>query len=159
MALTVRVKNNITPALERFSQQLPGAMSEGALELRDIIGAKSVVNHMRTAFGEPKRRSPLDDGPLRIVSGRLASSMLGPRQGGSDESVVAVQAVSGEVRLFWKSLVPYALIHEKGGFAGVGGSVFIPARPYQAPAVAETEGDVQRVFGAAMQKLAREVGL
>ena len=77
---------------------------------------------------------------LRIITGRLARSILGSRKtfaqnmGGAVESIEEITTPRvGVVELTKGSKVPYAAIHEYGGQAGRGGRARIPRRSYLRP--------------------------
>lgn len=97
------------------------------------VGATATSRYMRDAKGEPRRRSDTDAGPLRIVSGRLARSLVHARYRGRQEGIRRV-SVSGtrRITLTTGSRVPYAGVHERGR-----PEQGIPARPYLAPAIRE----------------------
>ena len=97
------------------------------------VGALATSRFMRDAKGEPRRRSDTDAGPLRIVSTRLARSLVHARYRGRQEGIRRV-SVSGtrRITLTTGSRVPYAGVHERGW-----SERNIPARPYLAPAIRE----------------------
>lgn len=124
------------------------------------FGATAITNFMRNdPQGGP--RSPLDMGPLRIVSGRLAKSMNGSVNG--NEAIRRMSWAGVRGRIGWGSRVPYAAIHENGGVQRVqphdrvisqvfgkpiepkavkvrGHIRLVPARPYANPAVEANMG-------------------
>lgn len=171
--LKITVDNKISPALSRFGDKLEEALSRAANESVDIVIKKSVTRFMRDARGEPARRSPLDGGPLRIVSGRLSRSLTGLLKRGSKtffgnqeavstggaESVYRLVSRRGYVNVAFGSNTPYAAIHEFGGQAGRGLFVTIPGRPFLGPSMTEERTSIINRFDAAIEGLAREVGL
>ena len=160
MALRLVVNNKLSPALEKFRGKLQDRIITAAGTAVQLVIARSVTQFMRDAKGEPKRRSPLDGGPLRIVSGRLARSLTGARTGTNQpESIYRVASGAGDVKVTFGSAVPYAAIHEYGGRAGRGLAAVIPGRPYLGPALSIESGEVINLFDLELQKLAREVDL
>lgn len=158
--LRLTVTNKLSPALRKFGSQLNDRVISAAGTAVQLVIARSITDFMRDARGEPKRRSPLDGGPLRIVSGRLARSLTGARTGTSEpESIYRVASGAGSVNVTFGSATPYAAIHEFGGMAGRGHFATIPGRPYLGPALLAEEGEVINLFDVELQKLANEVGL
>ncbi|MDB4726330.1 hypothetical protein OAF54_02745 [bacterium] len=158
--LKLTVKNDISPALSKFSNQLSDRFITAGGTAVQLILARSLTDFMRDAKGEPKRRSPLDGGPLRIVSGRLARSLTGARTGtNAPESIYRVISTADNVAITFGSAVPYAAIHEYSGMAGRNRGTFIPGRPYLSPALLIEENDVIQLFDREVQALANEVGL
>lgn len=104
------------------------------------IGGRAIGTYMKDAKGHG-RRSPMDAGPLRIVSGRLARSLAtrGTTQdtGGQPEGIMEITVSGSTVTLTKGSKVPYAAIHEYGGTAGRLRRARIPARPYLRPALTD----------------------
>lgn len=158
--LKVTVNNEVSPALLKFGSELESRLIEAAGTGWTMIAGRAIGEYMRDAKGEPARRSPGDKGPLRIVTGRLARSLIGARKdGNSPESVYRIQTGSGQVTVTFGSAVPYAAIHEFGGMAGRALSVAIPGRPYLGPSINELSGEVTNVFDVELTKLASELGL
>ena len=158
--LRLTVTNKLSPALEKFRTRLQDRIVTAAGTAVQLIIARSVTDYMRDAKGEPLRRSLLDKGPLRIVTGRLVRSLTGARTGTNQpESIYRVATSSGDVNVTFGSSVPYAAIHEFGGQAGRGLAVTIPGRPYLGPTLLAEEGEVINLFDLELQRLANEVDL
>ena len=158
--LKITVENRLSPALAKFSSQLRDRIISAAGVAVQVVIARSVTQFMRDARGEPLKRSPLDNGPLRIVTGRLARGLTGARSGTREpESIYRVESGGGDVKVVFGTSVPYANIHERGGQAGRNLSVTIPGRPYLGPALELESGNVVNLFDLEIQKLADEVGL
>lgn len=158
--LEVRVKNELTPALIKFRDKMLDALIAAGGEAVTVIIARAVSDFMRDAAGEPIRRSPADGGPLRIVTGRLARSLVGARTDGrGPESIYRVQKGGTQVTITFGSVVPYANIHERGGQAGRGHSVTIPGRPYLGPAIELESARAINIFDQALDRLARQLDL
>lgn len=159
--LKVVVENNISPALDKYADRLVSVLAEGLGDASRLVVGTAIGEYMRDILpGEPKRRSPTDAGPLRIVTGRLARSLTGARKdGGNPESIYRFQSSPGVYQLTFGSRVPYAAIHEYGGQAGRGHKVRIPGRPYLGPALQEQTGAIVNLFDVKLQALAAEVGL
>lgn len=119
------------------------------------LSAVTSGKYMRQAPGKGPR-SPSDSGPLRIVSGRLVRSINANETTGIGRESVrhfTWEGNSGLIR--YGSSTPYAPAHEYGFFGRVAVSAHtrkdgtsvsphvtlmnIPARPYLAPALAESE--------------------
>lgn len=64
------------------------------------------------AGGKGTRRSPLDQGPLRIVTGRLKRSILSGGTGFRGEGIERATATGFKVKIEKGSKVPYAAVHE-----------------------------------------------
>lgn len=159
--LKVVVENNITPALDKYADRLVSVISEGLGDASRLVIGRAIGDYMRDIVpGEPKRRSPDDAGPLRIVTGRLARGLTGARKGGQNpESIYRFETSPGEYRLTFGTRVPYAAIHEFGGMAGRGHKVHIPGRPYLGPALQDETPTIVNLFDQKLQQLATEVGL
>lgn len=158
--LRLTVNNQISPALEKFASRIQDRIISAAGVAVQVVIARSVTQFMRDAAGEPARRSPIDKGPLRIVTGRLARSLTGARTGTNEpESIYRIATESGSVQITFGSQTPYAAIHEFGGLAGRGHTASIPGRPYLGPALELESGEVINLFDRELQELAREVGL
>jgi len=163
--IRVEVHNDIPEALGAFSTGLQAAMVDSVNEMRDRIASHAVVLYMRDASGARSPdgrflpRSPGDSGPLRILSGRLGTSILGTLvQGGvSPDTIYELTPSPTEVRLKWGSRTPYANIHERGGVAGRG--AVIPPRPYIGPATDDLRPEFPVILDTRIQALATEVGL
>lgn len=86
----------------------------------------SDVSSGATGFSiRPGGRSRSDNGPLRIVSGRLARSLTGaPTSGvGSREAIRNIVLRGGRLEISIGSRVPYAAVHEEG----YSGMIRVPA--------------------------------
>ena len=116
------------------------------------VGAAATSRYMRDAKGESRRRSDSDAGPLRVVSGRLARSLVGARYRGRQEGVqrVSLQGTR-RVRLTKGSRVPYASVHERG-WSEQG----IPARPYLGPAIREAMPTLRKRAAASLAEAINE---
>lgn len=81
-----------------------------------VIGQKSTENYMRDAKGQG-RRGRVDQGPLRIQSGRLARSLrAGANAGSNPDAIEQIEQLGPtKFRLTKGSSVEYAAIHEYGG--------------------------------------------
>ena len=162
--IEIRIHNEIPEALNAFSARFTGVMVDSVNEVRDRIASRAVTLYMREAGRERSgsgrflTRSPSDSGPLRILSGRLAGSILGEKLGSnSGDTIYDLTVLATEVRLRWGSRTPYALIQEKGGVAGRG--AVIPPRPYIKPATNSVIPEIPEIFDTRIQALAAEVGL
>ena len=102
--------------LDRLFEELD-VWGKGVLRLfNTLVGARATTKYMRDARGEPMRRRRNDSGPLRIVRGRLAASVLGVTTWtGRNEWIMEIRILSGHiVELIKGSKVPYAGVHENG---------------------------------------------
>ena len=130
------------------------ALKDWVIVANTRIGGTAVSKYMDNVAGVSGQstfgaiQGKLRRGPkLRIITGRLARSILGSRRtfaqnmGGAVESIEEVRTPRvGVVLLFKGSKVPYAAIHEYGGLAGREKSVSIPRRSYLRPAVRDERG-------------------
>jgi len=130
------------------------ALKDWVIVANTRIGGRAVSNYMDNVAGVSGQSTfgaisgKLRRGPkLRIITGRLARSILGSRKtfaqsmGGAVESIEEVRTPRvGVVELIKGSKVPYAAIHEYGGRAGRAGSVSIPRRSYLRPALRDETG-------------------
>jgi len=158
--IDIEVEDGLSKAFEKYRGRLHTALAKGLGVATKVVVATAVGQFMRNAKGEPRRRSPGDGGPLRILKGRLARSLTGARTGSKGpESIYKLSFSAGGVRVTFGSKTPYARIHEKGGTAGPGRSVRIPGRPYLGPALAKEEAKVAGLLGKELIALANEVGL
>lgn len=99
----------------------------------------------RGAAFDPANPPP---GPLGIRSGDLARTVtVGDLKWTGRQIVGSLLAGSGQVR--------YAAIHEFGGMAGRGRRIFIPARPYLRPAIADPDAQIEQSIADELLKLAR----
>jgi len=134
-------------------------LREWAVEASTLIGASATGKYMRdtgvttgSTFGKISKVSKRNTGRLlRIITGRLARSILGGRrtyaqgQGGAIESIEEIKMLGpSQVQLTKGSRVPYAAVHEYGGRAGRGRRAMIPARPYLRPAVNDNTERLQK---------------
>lgn len=123
------------------------ALKDWALVANTRIGGTAVSKYMDNVAGVSGQstfgaiQGKLRRGAkLRIITGRLARSILGSRKtfaqrmGGAVESIEEITTPRvGVVELTKGSKVPYAAIHEYGGKAGRGGRARIPRRSYLRP--------------------------
>lgn len=80
-----------------------------------LIGKEASENYMRDAGAGAGRRSRVDQGPLRIVSGRLAKSLVQSAERNADAIEEIAQVGATRFQLRKGSRVEYAAIHEYGG--------------------------------------------
>lgn len=159
--LKVVIDNKVSPALDKYADRLVAVISEGMGDASRVVIGRAIGDYMRDILpGEPKKRSPDDAGPLRIVTGRLARGLTGARKGGENpESIYRFETSPGQYKLTFGTRVPYAAIHEFGGMAGRGHKVRIPGRPYLGPALQDETPTIINLFDQKLQQLAVEVGL
>jgi phage gpG-like protein len=146
--------------LDMFVQRLPKVLERALGDASRRVAGTAIGSYMRDAKGEPKRRRRDDNGPLRIVSGRLARSFTGASEGGeASEAIYEIHTLpEGGVRLTFGSRVTYAAIHEYGGFAGRAKAAYIPGRPYLNPALRDEEQQVPQIVGTAVGELIQQIG-
>lgn len=84
-----------------------------------VIGQKATENYMRNAGAGAGRRSRVDIGPLRIVSGRLAKSLTQSEQRNPDAIEKIRQISSTKFQLRKGTSVEYAATHEYGDVRNV----------------------------------------
>ena len=148
--------------LRAFEARIGDAIEEVATFARTRVAARAGSSYMRDAGAGAGRRDPQDDGPLRIVTGRLERSLRGRRFQGRQEGVLNVRSTGTGYRIEIGSRVPYAAVHERG-FSGVvqraSGPVnlTIPARPYAAPAARDEARRISREARDVLRRLGREV--
>lgn len=145
--------------LDLFRRSLPGVLRRAMGVAAGRVSSTAITRYMRLATTEPMRRRPDDFGPLRIVTGRLAGSLAGAQEDGTNpESIYMVEeSFDGSVRLTMGSRVPYARIHEFGGRAGRGLASVIPGRPYLNPALQDEEPQIRGVIGTYVDDLIEQV--
>lgn len=148
----------------KLLDNLQGILTEWARlvlkKSRSLIGRRATGHYMRDARGEPRRRSPSDRGPLRIVSGRLARSLRDAR---TREAVSEVHDVAdGIVELVYGTRTPYAATHEKG-FTGMvrrrGSALYllqIRRRAFLEPAVKDMLPLLQKIARAELEGVVRK---
>jgi len=171
--LKLTVTNKLQPAIAKFRSRLQDKIITAMGTAVQVVIGRTVSTYMRDAKDEPARRSPLDKGPLRIVTGRLVRSLTGARTGTNQpESIYRIQSGGGDVTVTFGSVVPYAAIHEYGGTIDrlarsvistratiPAHTITIPGRPYLGPALNDESDTVVNLFDVEIQELAREVGL
>jgi hypothetical protein len=159
--IEIRFDAPLSDNLGKFFAGIPAALTRAMADASRRVSGTAISRYMRDAKGEPKRRRKDDNGPLRIVSGRLVRSLTGARkQGAASEAIYEIQTLpEGGVKLTFGSRVPYARIHEFGGFAGRGKSVYIPGRPYLVPALLEEDAQIRAIVGREIDTLLRESGV
>ena len=124
--------------LKAFREKLPKAVDDIASHARTRIAGRANTSYFRDAGPGAGPRASNDNGPLRIVTGRLERSLRGARYKGRQEGILNVKTVPKGFRIEIGSKVPYAATHEKG-FSGVvqrgdvSYTLTIPRRPYAAP--------------------------
>lgn len=145
--------------VEAFALYLPRVLERAMADASRRVAGTAASKYMRDAKGEPRRRRRDDTGPLRIVSGRLERSLRGARKGGNaSEAVYEIQTLpEGGIKLTFGSRVPYAAIHEFGGFAGRGKTTYIPGRPYLNPALIDEEPQIRNIVGSAVTDLINQI--
>lgn len=157
------IEINVTGGPEKgfdlFVRLLPGVLTQALADASRRVTGTAISQYMRDAGREPKRRRPDDNGPLRIVTGRLARSLTGARKAGNaSEAIYEIDTdPTGGVRLTFGSRVPYARIHEFGGFAGREQQTYIPGRPYLNPALQDEEQQIRLIFGERIDDLIKQV--
>lgn len=135
---------------------LPAVLEDVARESATLIGARIVGAYFDApTFSGPGSIGPRTDpaGPLRIVSGRLARATR-PRGRGN---VARVEKLAGGRRVGLSygvrlDVVPYARIHELGGFAGRGRRTYIRARSYLNPAARDVLPRIRQNAGRAASR-------
>lgn len=116
--LNVRIDDEeVREGLQAIARELPAELEAAGRKIAVKIGSTAVRNYMRDAGTGAGPRSPSDTGPLRIVTSRLARSLLGRNFAGTRESLNSVTMEGSKVIITVGSRVPYAHIHEKG-FSG-----------------------------------------
>lgn len=157
--ISLEVTNELSEAFDKYRSRIHTALGRGLGDATKVVVGTSVRDFMRNAKGERRNRDPNDNGPLRILTGRLVRSLTGARTGSKGpESIYRLTISTGGVTLTFGSKTPYARIHEKGGFAGVGRSARIPGRPFLGPALLKEEAKVVALLDKELRGLAREVG-
>lgn len=101
------------------------------------------------ATGQSVARGSRNSGSILISrTGTLRRSVIASVDSGmtpaSPEGATVITAT-------WGSAVPYARIHEKGGYAGRGHKAYIPPRPYLGPAQTETTPELISGIRAAVE--------
>lgn len=106
--------------LARFIAELPGEVLKPLARFsQTVFAAYATGDYMQDAgfSTESTRvpRSPGDNGPLRIVSTRLASAVAGNFYGGRREFVDRLEVSKDGFVWSREIYVPYAALHEYGG--------------------------------------------
>lgn len=138
--------------LEAFVQGIKEEMPGIANFARARIGARAGSSYMRDAGVGAGRRAPDDQGPLRIVTGRLFRSLVGARYQGRYEGILNVKSTTGGFRIEIGSKVRYAAVHERGYPEGG-----IPARPYAVPAAQKEASKITREARKRLSEMARNL--
>lgn len=116
-----------------------------ALKLWGYQGANVSVTKYFTA-GQSVQKGVKNSGDLLIArTGTLARSVTASVAPGYSETETTATQV-------WGSSVPYARIHEYGGYAGRGHKSYIPPRPYLGPARDETQPALIEAIREAVQE-------
>jgi len=136
----------IAEYLKQLSAKLPGLIQSRKAQIVEEIGALISADHMINAAnrswlllqsGRATKYTPRTDNDPRLYvnSGRLLKAASIPNANGNVSEVryqggkfVITVGVDLEV-------IPYARIHEFGGYAGRNGSVYLKPRPYLGPAL------------------------
>lgn len=83
-----------------------------------VVAGRAIGKYMRDTGGTEGPRRSDDNGPLRIVSGRLSRSLATRGRhrdtGGQPEGIMKIEIAGGIVKLIKGSEVPYARVHEHG---------------------------------------------
>lgn len=110
-----------------------------ALQAWIYVGASLSVEKYMVAGQSLARGQRNTSNLLARRSGTLSRSTIASADSGmspaSPEGATVITAT-------WGSAVPYARIHEKGGYAGRGHKAYIPPRPYLAPALNESRPEL-----------------
>lgn len=107
--------DELTRKMRRFERALEDELARMAGPIFSRVAARSVGSYMRDAKGESELRSRSDDGPLRIVKGRLARSLTGASTAGvGSEAVRRIELRGATLRLRQGSRTPYAAAQEFG---------------------------------------------
>ena len=130
MGVTVKHKLSIGKLGPRITKGLPKALDKVSVVLMKQINRN------------------LSGGVLNVRTGRLRANVeqqiIDTKQGSALEIGVKL------------STVPYARIHELGGFAGRGRSVKIPKRPYLRKALAQKKKRIRTIMRKFVTKLVRK---
>lgn len=111
---SIRGDEEVRQALQETIDGLPAFFKQFGGVVFTRLAARSVGTYMRNARGEADRRSKDDNGPLRIVKGRLARAQSGGETAGSREGIRKIKASRGGGRFEFGNRVPYGRIHELG---------------------------------------------
>lgn len=171
------VKHNVREVARRlqgFQEALPAVLKKiGKLALTKV-GAEATSTYMQDAGAGASPRSESDTGPLRIVTARIARSILGAATGRQREGFNTIDYTGGVLSLTKGSHVPYAAAHEHGfhksvvvpqhqrSVAGTPVTVRshsrrmnIKKRPYLSPALKKSLGWIQRTAAEHLDALMR----
>lgn len=125
----ITVEEQISKFLKDFPEKLDSAIDEILIFADTKITAGAIKNMQDTGV-EKKRigkrpqfifspRSPNDQGPLRLVTSRLARSLTGALFNRKNESIRKFKVLKGIGTLIKGSKVPHASINEFGGIHSV----------------------------------------
>lgn len=153
--------------------ELQTALLNWAKSAQVIIGAAATNEFMKDArtltVGAGDGTAVTGPGTLRIITGRLARSLVDSFSGGMQEGISQVTVEDMALRLVYGSKVPYAYRHEYGGNEAVQSHVrkltravdrpigmrytwvkshnrTVPARPFLNPAFDAVKADLQRLL-------------
>lgn len=122
--------SEIREIIDSFKANLPAEMGRAGQDAMNRLAASATSHYMRDVgfpSGPVGRNTRTGPGSLRIISGRLARSLINAQKalsGGSVREGIADMRITSEgVSFRWGTTVPYAGVHERG----FQGTVQVPA--------------------------------
>lgn len=154
--MAVYTMADVPTVFERLMQEIDKAVLEGCRRGSRYAQKLAITKYMEgAAKGAKSGRDRLTNppnpppGPLKKRSGDLARAV----------DIVEPKLLGDTVLVGLKvdlAKAPYGRIHEKGGYAGRGRSVRIPARPYLRPALNDSVHVIQSMIAERLGIIARK---